>query len=112
VAFAPDSGALLTGGADGRLRVWDMAEGKELRNFGGTNGGAVRWVAWSPDGRAVASARSGGVTVWSAADGKKLAQWTNGAFAVAFAPDGARLAYAGDGGVYLVPVPARAAPRK
>ncbi len=112
VAFAPDSGALLTGGADGRLRVWDMAEGKELRNFGSANGGAVLWVAWSPDDRAVASARSGGVAVWGAADGKKLAQWTNGAFAVAFAPDSARLAYAGDGGVYLVPVPARAAPRK
>jgi WD40 repeat protein len=81
--------------------VWDVATGEKLLALEG-HGEAVYCVAYSPDGRFLASgsaaaARPGEVRVWDAATGKKHltfkghASWING---VAFSPDGKYLASA------------------
>src|SRR5947209_14323226 len=48
VAFSPDGKTLATGAADGSVKAWDAATGKESRAFQAT-GAAVFGVAFSPD---------------------------------------------------------------
>ena len=55
VAFSPDGTQALTGGADRTVRLWDVATGKELREYAGQED-LVRGVAFSPDGRFILSA--------------------------------------------------------
>jgi eukaryotic-like serine/threonine-protein kinase len=50
VTFSPDGSHLLTGGADGLIKVWDPATGKELRSIQ-ANPNGVAHLAFSPDGR-------------------------------------------------------------
>lgn len=49
VAFTPDGGRLLSGGADGTVRLWRTEDGEELRCFEGHTG-KVHAVAVGPDG--------------------------------------------------------------
>jgi WD40 repeat protein len=56
VAFSPDGSLVLSGGADGTVRLWRADDGDEVHVFEGHDG-RVRGVAVSPDGR---SAFSGG----------------------------------------------------
>src|SRR5262249_5498256 len=64
LAFAPDGKRLLSGGADGAARLWDVA-GQELRVL--THGGPVTAVAFSPAGdRAVTGGEDRSVVVWDA----------------------------------------------
>src|SRR5207253_375666 len=55
VAFNKDGTRLATAGADGLVKVWDVNTGKELAFYGGHTDG-VRAVAFSPDGKQIASA--------------------------------------------------------
>ena len=52
--FSPDDRLALTGGDDGKARLWEAMTGREVRQFVG-HSGPVRSVAFSPDGRRVAS---------------------------------------------------------
>jgi hypothetical protein len=54
LAFSPDGRTLVARGADHSVRVWDVAAGKELRQFKGHQG-RVETVAYAPDGKTVAS---------------------------------------------------------
>ena len=79
------------GAQDKRLRLWDLASGKELRMFDG-HSDWVRSVAIAPDGRTALSGSADCTSkLWDLASGKVLrtfpghsAQVTS----VAFAPDG------------------------
>jgi WD40 repeat protein len=67
VAFSPDGTTLASSGADGTVRLWNVATGKAIGEPIQTDGEAYA-VAFSPDGRIVASAgASGHVQLWNAA---------------------------------------------
>ncbi|HKB37214.1 MAG TPA: tetratricopeptide repeat protein, partial [Gemmataceae bacterium] len=104
VAFGPD-GARLASASEGVVKVWDLADGRELLTLKGHTGWATE-LAFSPDGRRLASTSSDGtVRVWDLADGRELHTLkghTGVVYGLAFSPDGRRLASGGmDGAVKL-----------
>jgi WD40 repeat protein len=97
-AFSPDGKTLLTGGADGVVRRWDVATGTAAgRDV--SAGDSVLSVAYSPDGRTFATGSGNGVTkLWDertgAFTGRSFVQrgWVR---VVQLSPDGALLLTAG-----------------
>jgi hypothetical protein len=101
VSFSADGRRLVTLGADGRPRVWDVAAGKEVLALPSTAHG----VAFSPRGHWLATAGAE-VRVWDATTGQEvrtLGSHKTGAATVAFSADGRLLVSAGvaDGLVYV-----------
>lgn len=105
VACSPDGKWIATGSAissEGKkLRLWDRATGKHLREFG-TLADDVQDMTFSPDGKllAVGCAGDRSVSVWTVPGGKK--RWQTRAhteayhITVRFSPDGKRIASCGD----------------
>ena len=91
--FSPDSRWLASGGMD--VGLWDVGTGRQVRIFRG-----FRNVAFSPDGRILATgnAANGTVTLWNAANGQRLRTVEGhplGVSAVVFSPAGNLFASAG-----------------
>jgi WD40 repeat protein len=107
LAFSFDGHFLASAGEDLKVRVWDLATGKEARTLSGHATG-VKDVAFSPDGKQIASV--GGqyrgtpaaevfLWDWKGTSGgliRRLEGHTGLVTAVAFFPDGRRLATASD----------------
>jgi WD40 repeat protein len=110
--FTPDGRTLVTGGADGVIRCWQVPSGKAVRRLEGHTGW-VRSLALSPDGKTLAS--GGGpwdfsLRLWDLPSGRELRcleQLAHGEVGfVAFAPDGKTLYAARDREIGLWAVPA------
>jgi RNA polymerase sigma factor (sigma-70 family) len=101
LAFSVDSKALLSGSEDQTVRLWDVATGTQRHIFKGHRS-AVHCVAFSPDGKTIASAGStgldSGIRLWDVATGSELRVLKGQkalAVALAFSPNGKLLASAG-----------------
>lgn len=115
LAVNPDADTLASGGFDATVQLWDLATGKQQAKLTGHKG-IVTAVAWSTDGKRLASGeRHGRIKLWNASEGYKLITTLAGhsdqrlgfsVTALAFSPDGRILASGGyDGKLKLWPLP-------
>ena len=65
LAVSPD-GAILVGGGDSGLMVWDARTGKPLEVFGASAAGRATALAFSPDGKLFAEAVGSDIRLWRA----------------------------------------------
>lgn len=96
--FTPDGALLASGGFDQKIKLWNVATGKELRTLEGHQG-LVLSLAVSPDGHTLASGSSDNtIKLWDIPSDKPLAQWAGHADAVravAISSDGTYVLSAG-----------------
>jgi WD40 repeat protein len=93
LAFSPDGSRLVSGAADGDLRLWDTSTGRLAMGPIHIGQGSVSQVAFSPDGRfLVTLGHASPLCLWDAATGHLLLSLPGAADAelnsFAFSPDG------------------------
>jgi RNA polymerase sigma factor (sigma-70 family) len=91
LALARDGKTLVTAGRDRSFRLWDLATGRQLHNFGGKQKSYVLGLALSPDDKLLASLHQDlMVRIWEKANGQLLSELAepdlNGS--IVFSPDG------------------------
>ncbi len=104
LVFSPDGKVLASAGD--KWRVWDVATGKLIRAGGGGEKSSVHVVAFSADGKRLATATfDNRARVWDVGTGKELLVLeghTRPVYAIAFAPDGSVITTADPEGVVRV----------
>jgi RNA polymerase sigma factor (sigma-70 family) len=102
LGFSPDGARVVSGGDDGRVRVWDVAEAKELTTLPSPNARPIRSVAFGQGGAVAAGDVDGRVLTWDLRKGPNAEPAFDGrgpiVTNVTFGPDGRSLAWARDSG--------------
>jgi WD40 repeat protein len=97
--FAPDRRHYLAGGDGGRLRLYEVESGRQVREFAG-HAGWTQHAVFTPDGKHVLSASMDGtLRLWDVATGKELRRFEGhrgGVQGVAVTADGKRAVSGGD----------------
>lgn len=109
IAYSPDGKTIVSGGADGTVRLWDVATGKQKANLPHESwinflfpwlNPSVNSVAYSPDGKTVAAiGMDGKLRLWDTQTTQLkaiLIGHTGSVNAVVYSPDGKVIATAGD----------------
>lgn len=101
VTFSGDGRYVLTGGHDPIVRLWNMADGTQVREFRGYTA-SVTSVAFSPDGSTVlAGPQEGTMYAWDVASGQIVKRFPVAGCvqSVAFSPDGKQVLVGGLDGI-------------
>jgi WD40 repeat protein/transcriptional regulator with XRE-family HTH domain len=102
LAITPDGNTLAASSDDGTIRVWDITARRTTAVLRGSPSSAL---ALRPDGRALASLRSGTTDLWTTRSGQAatpLPGPKNGDMSLAFSPDGHSLAAGSGNGIIRV----------
>jgi WD40 repeat protein len=74
VAFSPDGRAIATGDEEGKIRLWNAANGMP-QAFSGSQERAVTALAWASDGKTLVSGGADGTLhYWNVTTGAELAK--------------------------------------
>jgi WD40 repeat protein len=104
IAYSPDGSMIVSGSGNltqhepGEVKIWDLGNGRVLRTYRGSKD-PVRAVAWSRDGKWIASTAGNDIHVWEPGSGKlkvTLKGHEKPVGALAFHPDSNVLASGGD----------------
>jgi WD40 repeat protein len=104
VAISPDGCTVATGDSNHNIRLWNIADGRQLLSFPG-HSDWVWSVRFSPDGRYLASGSDDRtVRLWDICTGEcqMVLEHDNWVRAVAYSPDGKKLASGSDGGIVRI----------
>ena len=72
VAYSPDGKFIASGSGDQTVRIWNLADGKEILKLEGHQY-IIMSVAYSPDGKFIVSgSHDKTVRVWNLEDGKEI----------------------------------------
>ena len=98
-----DDKRIATGGGDGAVRVWRVADGALVADMKGT-GDAVRAVATAPNGRWVIAAAANVAVLWDVSTGREVARFDGdaGISATAISDDGLVVCGEATGAVHLL----------
>jgi WD40 repeat protein len=94
LAFAPDGRQLAAlGYQDGQISLWEVPSGRLIRRWQGDDADRCGELAWSPDGRLLASACNDGLSLFDPTAGRRVRRLADDCYhGVAFSPDGRLLA--------------------